>query len=89
MWFAKGIAPKPSPAHGKYRHYACGEDVEMRPIQPNYAKFYAVAFAYSMMHVAALTLISVPLGQAALMGALYLGLVFVAVIALVTELKLV
>ena len=89
MWFAKGLAPKSRPEHGKFRHYACGEDMEMGPIQPNYSRFFIVAFAYSMIHVAALMIITIPSGVGALIGAVYLSIVFFAAMAFITELKLI
>lgn len=82
------LAPAGRPEHGKYRHYACGEDLAMSPVQPNYARFFAVAFAYSAVHVSILTVAAVPRSGAPA-GAAYLAMVLFAVIALITELDLI
>ena len=89
MGLAKSMAPQGEPSKGKQRPYACGEDMDMQPIQPSYAPFFSVALAYSIVHVSVLTVATVPSGGGAFVGAVYLAIVLSAVAALVTELKLV
>lgn len=88
MALAKSVAAKSRPEQGKERLYACGEEAVPQAVQPNYSGFFAVAFAYSVIHVAALTLAMIPSGAGSL-GLVYLGLVLFAVVALVTELELI
>lgn len=89
MVLAKRMAPRGEPSSGKYRPYACGEDMEMPPIQPDYSGFFAVALAYSIVHVSVLTVATTPAGEGARLGAIYLAMMAFALGALVTELKLV
>ena len=58
----------------KRKMYSCGEDVPVRRIQPDYAQFFPFAFFFTMMHVVALVLASVPAGGLASHG---LALVYV------------
>ncbi len=89
MALAKSVAAKSRPERGKERLYACGEEAVPQVVQPNYSSFFAVAFAYSVIHVSALTMAMIPSGAGARVGLVYLGLVLFAVAALVTELELV
>ena len=40
--------------------YACGEDIPTHMIQPNYGQFLPFAFFFTMLHVVALTIATVP-----------------------------
>ena len=59
-WFAKGLAAKGKHAAGKGEPYACGQDVSTGRIQPGYADFFPFAFFFTIMHVDALLLATVP-----------------------------
>ena len=87
MGLGARIAAQGRPGQGKTRHYACGEDIEMQPIQPNYSSFFSIAFAYSVIHVAALTIITIPSGKQALVGLAYFSIITFAVAAMVSEFK--
>ena len=41
--------------------YACGEDIPTHMIQPNYSQFLPFAFFFTILHVVALTVASVPI----------------------------
>lgn len=45
---------------GKIKAYACGEDVDMHRMQPDYGHFFPFAFFFTIMHVVALILTTVP-----------------------------
>ena len=52
----KGAAP----SDGKSKEYACGENVELHRMQPDYGHFFPFAFFFTVMHVVALMLTTVP-----------------------------
>jgi NADH-quinone oxidoreductase subunit A len=45
---------------GKKKSYACGEDVPNHRIQPDYRQFFPFAFFFTIMHVVALMVATVP-----------------------------
>ena len=45
---------------GKYKSYACGEDVDKPRMQPDYGQFFPFAFFFTIMHVVALVVATVP-----------------------------
>ncbi len=55
--------------------YACGEDIPTHMIQPNYAQFLPFAFFFTILHVVALTVATVPVQAGATLGfaGLYVG----------------
>jgi NADH-quinone oxidoreductase subunit A len=59
----------------KTKMYSCGEDLPVRRIQPDYAQFFPFAFFFTIMHVVALVLATIPAGGIASNG---LGLVYIA-----------
>jgi hypothetical protein len=59
---------------GKRKLYACGEDLPIRRVQPDYRQFFPFAFFFTMMHVVALILATIPAGDLSSHG---LGLVYV------------
>jgi hypothetical protein len=50
---------------GKHKLYACGEDLPIRRVQPDYSQFFPFAFFFTIMHVVALVLATVPSGSVA------------------------
>lgn len=71
---AFALRPKGPRADGTGKSYACGEDVEDHRVQPDYEQFFHFAFFFTVMHVVALVIATVPsasLGAVAL-AALYL-----------------
>jgi len=57
---ARGLAAKGKHSEGKGEPYACGQDVSTGRIQPNYTDFFPFAFFFTIMHVDALLMATVP-----------------------------
>ena len=79
------MAPKPNNVGGKLSSYACGEDIPGVKIQFGYRLFFFVALFFTIMHVAALMIATVPAGKIALFAVLYLAVIFLSIMALVTR----
>jgi NADH:ubiquinone oxidoreductase subunit 3 (subunit A) len=47
---------------GADRPYSCGEDLEVNSFRPEYWQFFSFAFFFTLMHVVALVLATVPGG---------------------------
>jgi len=45
------------------KSYACGEDFQGHLIQPDYSQFFPFAFFFTILHVVALVIATVPLGR--------------------------
>lgn len=41
--------------------YACGEDIETHLMQPDYSQFFPFAFLFTVLHVVALTIATIPI----------------------------
>jgi len=48
---------------GKLKAYACGEDVKNHRIAPDYSEFFPFAFFFTIMHVLALVVVTIPAGS--------------------------
>lgn len=81
----RGMAPKLTKAGGKLTTYACGEDIPGVKIQFGYRLFFFVALFFTMMHVAALVIATVPAGKIVFFALFYLVMIFLSVMALVTR----
>ena len=60
-----GVLSLPSgeiPSGGRIKSYACGEDVSDSRVQPDYTQFFPFAFFFTIMHVFALIVATVPSG---------------------------
>ena len=64
--------------------YACGEDIPSGKVQHAY-QFFRIAFFFTILHVAALVIATVPSGSAALLGIIYLVIAIVAVVILLVD----
>jgi NADH-quinone oxidoreductase subunit A len=64
---ALALKPKISP-DGKFKAYACGEDVPDHRVQPDYGQFFHFAFFFTLMHVVALVVTTVPAGSLSAAG---------------------
>jgi NADH-quinone oxidoreductase subunit A len=66
---SRGLAPfaiKPAQnPPGKFKAYACGEDVADHKTQPDYRQFFHFAYFFTIMHVVALVVTTVPPGSVA------------------------
>lgn len=86
LYFLAGrLAPKLNPAGGKLKSYACGEDIPGAKVQFGYRLFFFIALFFTMMHVAALVVATLPSGPVAYFGIFYLGMIFLSIAALVTR----
>ena len=47
---------------GAEKAYSCGEDMEENRFRPEYGQFFSFAFFFSIMHVAALVVATMPTG---------------------------
>lgn len=74
--FGHLVEEKGKPAKGKYEPYACGEDYMAEKTEFGYRKFYIAAIFFTIMHVAVLTVATVPGGITA-----YRALIYLVVIA--------
>jgi hypothetical protein len=54
------MKPKNVPA-GLTQEYSCGEDVKTHMIQPDYSQFFPFAFYFTILHVVALMIATVPM----------------------------
>jgi len=68
---------------GKLKSYACGEDVADHRAQPDYDQFFPFAFFFTIMHVVALIVTTVPAGFGAAAGLAILFLISAALGVLV------
>jgi NADH:ubiquinone oxidoreductase subunit 3 (subunit A) len=84
-WLGRAMAPKLNMTPGKGTSYACGEDAPMQKAQVGYRLFYSLAIFFTVMHVAALIVTTLPSGPIALLGILYLAIITLAIFALVTK----
>jgi len=66
------IGARPTPEPGKLEAYACGEDFSADKFTFGYRRFFIAAIFFTIMHVAVLTVATVPGGGAAWRGFLYL-----------------
>jgi NADH:ubiquinone oxidoreductase subunit 3 (subunit A) len=74
--FGRLVEEKGTPAPGKYEPYACGENYTAEKFEFGYRKFYISAIFFTIMHVAVLTVATVPGGVTA-----YRALIYLVVIA--------
>jgi NADH-quinone oxidoreductase subunit A len=81
----RGMAPKLTKAGGKLTTYACGEDIPGVKVQFGYRLFFFVALFFTMMHVAALVIATVPGGKIVFFALFYLVMIFLSIMALVTR----
>lgn len=67
-------ARKSRPADGTGKAYACGEESPSTMIQPDYARVLPVAFFFTILHVVALVVATIPVGS---MPETFIDLVFI------------
>jgi NADH-quinone oxidoreductase subunit A len=54
------IPAKTGPVGGQRKAYACGENLKENRAQPDYSQFFPFAFFFTIMHVLALVVATVP-----------------------------
>ncbi len=67
------LKPKKIPA-GLTKEYSCGEDIKTHMIQPDYTQFFPFAFYFTILHVVALMIATVPMAtmQTSLIAVVYI-----------------
>lgn len=55
--------------------YACGEDVKTHLMQPDYSQFFPFAFLFTVLHVVALTIATIPVET---MNSLVISIIYLA-----------
>jgi len=86
LFFGSLLAAKPnSTANGRKTQYACGENIPAARVQPDYALFFPFALFFTIIHVTALILATLPVGNIALMGIIYMAGVAISLYALVAR----
>jgi len=79
------LAPRPKhQSRHKLDTYACGEEFEGGKIQQSFTLFH-VAFIFTIFHIAALIIATIPDGDNALYGLLFIVGLLIAAVALVTS----
>lgn len=63
MYLMSKVAPQGKESAGKRKSYACGEDLKAQRINPDYQQFFPFAFFFTVMHVVALIVATVPAGK--------------------------
>ena len=69
---------------GKLKPYACGEDIPGGKVQQTY-HFFHIAFFFTILHVAVLMIATMPSGNIAILGAVYLLVGLVSILMLLRE----
>jgi len=79
--FAGTLGPKRTKTKYKLKSYACGEDYPGGKLPQSY-NFFHVAFFFTILHVGVLLIATAPLGQAAILGCLLIGVMVLTAFAL-------
>lgn len=79
------MAPPLTKVGGKLTTYACGEDLPGFKFQFGYRLFFFIALFFTMMHVSALVIATVPSGKILFFAVFYLLMIFLSIMALITR----
>ena len=63
LWTFRALTADGKGSGGKRKPYACGEDIDHHRLQPDYYQFFSIAFCFTILHVAAMILATVPSGS--------------------------
>ncbi|HEX2954650.1 MAG TPA: hypothetical protein VHR47_11800 [Bacillota bacterium] len=85
LWLGSKMAAHGQDYPGKRDQYACGEPFPARKVQPDYAMFFPFALFFTIIHVTALIMATLPVGNIALMGILYMTGIAVSLYTLVVR----
>jgi NADH-quinone oxidoreductase subunit A len=81
----KAMAPKLNRAGGKLTTYACGENIPGVKVQFGFRLFYTFALFFTIMHVAALVIATIPIGKIVYFAIIYLAMIFLSIMALISR----
>ena len=73
--FGRAVGARPQPSAGKLEPYACGEDFHPEKFEFGYRRFFIAAIFFTVMHVAVLTIATVPGGPYAFRALGYLVII--------------
>ncbi len=73
--FGRAVGAKAQPSPGKLEPYACGETFQAEKFEFGYRKFFVAAIFFTVMHVAVLTVATVPGGAYAFRALGYLVII--------------
>lgn len=79
------MAPKLNRTGGKLTTYACGEDIPGVKVQFGFRLFYTFALFFTIMHVAALVIATIPMGKIVFFAIIYLAMIFLSIMALISR----
>lgn len=82
--FSKLLRPKSNSNDEKLSTYACGENIQGRKLQHGYQFFY-IAFFFTILHIVALVVATVPSGVIAVLGIAYIVVALITVLILLTD----
>ena len=77
--FGRAVGAKSQPSAGKLEPYACGENFEAEKFSFGYRRFFIAAIFFTVMHVAVLTIATVPGGAYAFRAFGYLVIIAASV----------
>jgi NADH:ubiquinone oxidoreductase subunit 3 (subunit A) len=80
-WWGGLLAPPLQPYGHKLEMYTGGEAPRSQEIRPSYS-FFHIALFFTVLHVAAVVLVTAPLGSGSLIALIYLAILSIAVAAL-------
>lgn len=81
LW-GRALAPPPQPYGHKLEMYTGGEAPKRQEVRPSY-RFFHIALFFTVLHVAAVVLITSPSGSGAWLALIYLGALSIALAALI------
>ncbi len=73
------------PEVGKDEPYACGQEYQAQRFQFGYQKFYIAALFFTVMHVAIMTIATVPSGIGAYKAITYLSVIAISIYILYVD----
>jgi NADH:ubiquinone oxidoreductase subunit 3 (subunit A) len=79
------VEEKGKASPGKYEPYACGEEYLAEKAEFGYRKFFIAAIFFTIMHVAVLTIATVPGGDIAWRALLYLVVIAASISCLYVD----
>ena len=83
--FGRLVEEKGTAVAGKYEPYACGENFQAEKVHFGYRKFYIAAIFFTIMHVAVLTIATVPGGVSAYRALAYLVVIAASISCMYVE----
>lgn len=78
------LAVKGHESAGKFEQYACGEDIPAQHLKPDYSQFFPFAIFFTIMHVVALILTTIPkdFSSGYMIGAIFIASALVGLLIL-------